>query len=196
MNNLNTYTVDNVRIKYAANNEAHGYAMGLDIRLNGEFVPGTDSWVSLGLLKTEEKWQGRDFIARPTDQRFKLGILFQDYVPNIPNLKMYLNLLYNTGLPGGSPAHSDPYDYQYRLNDYKRADLGISYVFSDAANWKAKTTRYGISYLAFGIELFNMFDVTNSITTTWVRDAYSKQYYGVPNYMTPRLLNLKMEVKF
>ena len=128
---VNTYTIDNVRIRYQANNDAEAYAYGFDARLNGEFVPGTESWFSFGYLKTEENQDGRGFIARPTDQRLKFGILFQDYMPNIPNVKLYLNLVYNTGLPGGSPAYADPYQYQLRLNDYRRADAGFSYVFKD-----------------------------------------------------------------
>ncbi|MEN8964569.1 MAG: carboxypeptidase-like regulatory domain-containing protein, partial [Polaribacter sp.] len=130
LSNVNTYTVDNVRIRYSANNNAQAYAYGLDVRLNGEFVPGSDSWISLGYLKTEENIDNRGFIARPSDQRLKLGILFQDYVPNLPNLKAYLNLVYNTGVPGGSPSYADVYQFQERLRDYKRADLGVSYVFT------------------------------------------------------------------
>ena len=127
---VNTYTIDNVRIRYRANNNAEAYAYGFDARLNGEFVPGTESWFSFGYLKTEENQDGKGFIARPTDQRLKFGVLFQDYMPNIPNLKLYLNLVYNTGLPGGSPSYvEDSYAYQMRLNDYRRADVGFSYVF-------------------------------------------------------------------
>ena len=132
MNDVNTYTIDNVRIRYRANNDATAYVYGIDGRLNGEFVHGVESWFTFGYLKTEENQNGRGNIARPTDQRLKFAILFQDYMPNIPSLKMYLNLVYNTGLPGGSPAYADAYDYQMRLNDYRRADLGFSYVFKDA----------------------------------------------------------------
>jgi hypothetical protein len=87
LDDVNSYTIDNVRIRYSANNDAKAYAYGLDLRLNGEFVPGTESWFSLGYLKTEENLNNQGFIARPTDQRLKFGILFQDYVPNIPDLK-------------------------------------------------------------------------------------------------------------
>ena len=143
MSDINSYTIENVRIRYKANNDAKAYAYGLDFRLNGEFVPGTESWFSFGYLKTEENINNKGYISRPTDQRLKFGILFQDYVPNIPNLKMYLNLVYNTGLPGGSPSYANPYEYQNRLPDYKRADLGISYVVIDSKKtfkrgWKSK----------------------------------------------------------
>jgi outer membrane receptor protein involved in Fe transport len=196
MSDINPYTVENVRVRYQANNNAKAYAYGLDFRLNGEFVPGTESWFSFGYLKTEENIDNRGYISRPTDQRLKFGILFQDYVPNIPNLKMYLNLVYNTGVPGGSPSYADPYDYQNRLPDYKRADLGISYVLVDdkspAKNgWKSK-----FKELSIGIEIFNMFDVQNSITNTWVRDVYSKRQYSIPNYLTPRVFNVRVGMRF
>ncbi|WP_372800914.1 carboxypeptidase-like regulatory domain-containing protein [Lutibacter sp.] len=195
LTNVNTYTVDNVRIRYSATNNAKAYATGIDIRLNGEFVPGTESWVSIGLLKTEENSNNLGYISRPTDQRFKFGMLFQDYVPNIPNIKMYLNLVYNTGVPGGSPSYANAYNYQNRLNDYKRADIGISYVFIDAKNQYNTGWLKSFKELSVGFEIFNMFDVQNSITNTWVRDAYSKQFYGIPNYMTQRVLNLKFNIK-
>ncbi|NNE02826.1 MAG: TonB-dependent receptor, partial [Eudoraea sp.] len=134
LSDVNTYTLEDVRVRYAANNNAKAYAYGLDLRLYGAFVPGTESWVSLGYLKTEENSDDRGFISRPTDQRIKVGILFQDYVPTIPNLKMYLNLVYSTGVPGGSPNYADPYIFQNSLRDYKRADLGISHIFADINN--------------------------------------------------------------
>ena len=192
---VNTYTVDNVRIRYAANNNATAYASGLDLRLNGEFVPGTESWVSMGFLQTEENSQERGYIPRPTDQRFKFGMLFQDYVPGIPNIKMYLNLVYNTGVPGGAPAYTDPYDYLRRLNDYKRADIGISYVLKDPQSKVSAPWLDGFEECTVGFEIFNMFDIKNAITNTWVRDAYSKQFYGIPNYMTQRVFNLKIAFK-
>lgn len=196
LTDVNIYTVDNVKVNYIANNNAVAYAAGLDFRLNGEFVPGTESWVSIGFLKTEENYDNMGYIARPTDQRFKFGMLFQDYIPSIPSVKMYLNLVYNTGVPGGSPAYTNPYDYQNRLNDYKRADIGITYVFTDAQNVSNEKWLKSFKELAIGIEIFNLFDVQNSITNTWVRDVYSKEYYAIPNYMTPRIFNVKLDMKF
>ena len=189
---VNTYTIDNVRIRYQANNDAEAYAYGFDARLNGEFVPGTESWFSFGYLKTEENQDGRGFIARPTDQRLKFGILFQDYMPNIPNVKLYLNLVYNTGLPGGSPAYADPYQYQLRLNDYRRADAGFSYVFKDESLTSSKKWLQPFSEFSLGFEIFNLFNNQNAITNTWVRDVYTKTQYGIPNYMTTRVFNLKL----
>ena len=196
MNDVNTYSLENVRIRYRANNDATAYAQGFDCRLNGEFVPGTESWFSFGYLKTEENQDGRGFIARPSDQMLKFGILFQDYMPKIPNLKLYLNLVYNTGLVGGSPSYADAYQFQSRLRDYKRADVGFSYVFTDKNNerpeghWLKK-----FQDLSLGFEIFNMFNNQNAITNTWVRDAYTKNQYGIPNYMTTRVFNVKFSAK-
>ena len=196
MDDVNTYTIDNVRIRYSAENNAKAYAYGLDLRLNGEFVPGTESWFSLGYLKTEENINDQGYIARPTDQRLKFGVLFQDYVPNIPDLKMYLNLIYNTGVPGGAPSYSNPYNYLNRLPDYKRADLGVSYII--VGNEKKYKDGFKSLFEEFtvGLEIFNMFNVQNSITNTWVRDVYSKRQFSIPNYLTPRIFNLNLEFKF
>ena len=196
LTDVNAYSIDNVRIRYRADNLSTAYAYGLDLRLNGEFVPGSESWVSLGYLKTEENINNRGFIARPSDQRLKFGILFQDYVPNLPDLKAYLNLVYNTGVPGGAPAYADVYQFQERLRDYKRADLGISYVFTDANKQYTSGWLSNFKELTAGLELFNMFDIQNSITNTWVRDVYSKTQYGIPNFMTGRVLNFKVGMKF
>ncbi|MBL86833.1 MAG: TonB-dependent receptor [Winogradskyella sp.] len=196
LSNVNTYTLENVRIRYSADNNAKAYAYGLDMRLNGEFVPGTESWFSFGYLKTEENIDNRGYIARPTDQRLKFGALFQDYVPNMPDLKMYLNLVYNTGVPGGSPSYADPYDFQVRLRDYRRADLGISLELVNPtktynARWKKKFRE-----LSLGFEIYNMFNNQNSITNTWVRDVYTKRQFAIPNYLTPRVFNLRLSAKF
>ena len=196
MTDVNPYTLENVRIRYSADNNAKAYAYGLDLRLNGEFVPGTESWFSFGYLKTEENIDNRGYIARPTDQRLKFGALFQDYVPNMPDLKMYLNLVYNTGVPGGSPSYADPYIYQIRLKDYRRADLGISFeVVNPEKTYNAKWKK-SFRELAIGFEIYNMFNNQNSITNTWVRDVYSKAQYAIPNYLTPRVFNLRLSARF
>ena len=196
LTDVNPYTLENVRIRYSASNTAVAFAQGLDVRLNGEFVPGTESWLSFGYLKTEENIDNRGYISRPTDQRLKFGILFQDYMPNIPSVKVYLNIVYNTGLPGGSPSYADPYQYQNRLRDYRRADVGFSYVLTEKNNqrpeghWLKK-----FKDCALGFEIFNMFNNQNAITNTWVRDVYTKSQYAVPNYLTTRVFNLKLSVR-
>ncbi|GAA4140259.1 carboxypeptidase-like regulatory domain-containing protein [Flavobacterium chungbukense] len=196
LSDVNVYSIDNVRIRYVANNNAKAYAQGLDFRLNGEFVPGTESWVSFGYLKTEENYENKGYIARPTDQRLKFAMLFQDYMPNIPSVKVYLNLVYNTGLPGGAPAYSDPYLYQNRLNDYRRADIGFAKVFVDSSTQNTKTGWLkNFKELAVGLEIFNLFNNQNAITNTWVRDVYSKNQYAIPNYMTSRVFNVKINAR-
>ena len=196
LSTINAYSIDNVRIRYRADNKTTGYANGVDVRLNGEFIAGSESWVSLGYLKTMENIDNQGNIARPSDQRLKFGILFQDYVPNLPDLKAYLNLVFNTGVPGGSPSYSNPYNFQNRLRDYKRADLGVSYVFTSAKKQFSTGLLSNFKELTAGLELFNMFDIQNAITNTWVRDVYSKTQFGVPNFMTGRVLNFKIGMKF
>jgi hypothetical protein len=197
LTNVNPYTLDDVRIRYAAANNAKAYAYGFDMRMNGAFVPGTQSWVSLGFLKTEENIDNRGYISRPTDQRFQIGVLWQDYIPAIPSLRMYLNLVYNTGVPGGSPSYADPYNFQNRLRDYKRADLGISYTFVEINKQYPKGHwLHGFEELNAGFEIYNLFNNQNSITNTWVRDVDSKLEFAVPNYMTSRVLNLKLSMRF
>ncbi len=197
LTDVNPYTIENVRIRYRARNNAKAYAQGFDVRLNGEFVPGTESWVSVGYLKTEENIDDRGYIFRPTDQRLKIGVLFQDYVPSIPSLKMYLNMVYQTGVPGGSPSYADPYNFQTRLRDYRRADLGISYILVD----KDKRLRKGhflnvFKELSLGLEIYNIFDNQNAITNTFVRDASSQLQFAIPNYLTPRVFNVRATMKF
>ena len=196
LTDVNPFTIDNVQIRYRAKNNAKAYATGFDARLNGEFVPGTESYFSFGYLLTKENIDNRGYISRPTDQRLKFAILFQDYVPKNPNLKMYLNLVYNTGVPGGSPSYADPYVFQNRLRDYFRSDIGISYVLVDQkkqanSNWLQKFKEFSV-----GIELFNMFDVQNSITNTWVRDISSNNSVAIPNFLSGRILNFKMNMSF
>lgn len=196
LSNINAYSIDNVRIRYRADNKTTGFASGVDVRLNGEFIAGSESWLSLGYLKTMENIDNQGNIARPSDQRLKFGILFQDYVPNLPDLKAYLNLVFNTGVPGGSPSYSNPYNFQNRLRDYKRADLGVSYVFTSAKKQFTTGLLSNFKELTAGLELFNMFDIQNAITNTWVRDVYSKTQFGVPNFMTGRVLNFKIGMQF
>ena len=195
LNDVNAYTIENVRIRYLANNNTEAFAQGLDLRLNGEFVPGTESWFSFGYLRTEENQDNRGYIARPTDQRLKFGVLFQDYVKSIPNWKVYLNLVYQTGLPGGSPSDADPYDFQNRLKDYRRVDIGTFYQIVSETR-QAKLFKFLNHFKTFelGLEVFNLFDSQNSITNTFVRDANSLEQFAVPNFLTPRVLNFKVKM--
>ena len=196
LTDVNPYTLENVRIRYNASNNAEAYAYGADVRLAGEFVPGTESWVTVGYLKTEENIDDRGYIFRPTDQRLKFSVLFQDYVKVIPDLKLYLNLTYNTGLPGGSPSYADPYDFQTRLPDYKRVDIGVNYVIIDEKKLRSSGWMSIFRELTLGAEIYNIFDVQNSITNTFVRDVSSKVQYAIPNYLSPRVFNVRATMKF
>jgi len=196
LTDVNPYTLENVRIRYNASNNAEAYAYGVDLRLAGEFVPGTESWVTVGYLKTEENIDDRGYIFRPTDQRLKFNVLFQDYVKVLPSLKLYLNLTYNTGLPGGSPSYADPYDFQTRLPDYKRVDIGVNYVIVDEKKLRSSGWMSIFKELTLGAEIYNIFDVQNSITNTFVRDVSSKVQYAIPNYLSPRVFNVRATMKF
>ncbi len=195
LTDVNPYTLDNVRLRYSADNNAIAYATGLDMRLNGEFVPGTESWFSFSYLNTKENIDNQGYISRPSDQRLKFSLLFQDYVPSMPHLKMYMNLVYNTGVPGGSPTYADPYEFQIRLGDYKRADIGVFFVFKDAQKKSTKRWLEPFKDFSIGGEIFNMFDMQNAITNTWVRDVYTKRMYAVKNSMTGRVFNVKIKMK-
>ncbi|RMB64062.1 TonB-dependent receptor [Dokdonia sinensis] len=199
LTDVNPYTLENVRIRYRARNNAEARAYGFDMRLNGEFVPGTESWISLGFLKTEENIDNQGYIPRPTDQRLKVAFLFQDYAPTIPNLKLYLNMVYQTGVPGGSPSYADPYVFSElpRLPDYFRADAGFSYVIVD----RERTFKDGhflnvFEELSAGFEIYNVFDRQNSITNTFVRDASTRRQFAIPNFLTPRVFNVRVSAKF
>lgn len=197
LTNVNRFTIENVRIRYQADNIAEAYAYGLDMRLNGEFVPGTESWFSFGYLKTEEKFDQRGFISRPTDQRLKFAALFQDYIPKIPKAKLYLNMVYNTGLPGGQPQFADPFDFQSRLPDYFRADVGFFYTLKEEGDELRKGHWLKpFKDLEIGFEIFNIFDRLNSITNTFVRDAQSKQQFAIPDFLSPRVFNLRIRGSF
>lgn len=196
LSNVNTYTLENVRIRYRADNNASAYVYGADLRINGEIVPGIESWLSVGYLKTEENYNDRGYIARPTDQRLKLGLMFQDYMPAIPNLKLYLNQVYNTGLPGGSPSYVDPYDYQHRLKNYMRTDAGFSYIFKDQTFQSNKKWLQPFEEVSVGFEIYNLFNNENAISNTWVRDVYSKVMYAIPNRMTMQVYNFKVNMRW
>jgi len=199
LTDVNPYTLENVRIRYRATNNATARAYGLDTRLNGEFVPGTQSWISLGVLRTEENIDNQGYIPRPTDQRLKLAFLFQDYAPSIPSLKLYINMVYQTGLPGGSPSYADPYEFTElpRLRDYFRSDIGINYVFTDATKpFEKGHWLHVFKELTAGFEIYNIFDRQNSITNTFVRDASTRQQFAIPNFLTPRVFNVRMSAKF
>ncbi|MGM5631927.1 TonB-dependent receptor [Apibacter raozihei] len=200
LDDLIPYFVDNVRIIYTGENNSKGYAYGIDARLNGEFVPGAESWLSVSYGKTEENIDGRGYIPRPTDPRFKVGLYFQDYMKKYPQLKASVNLVYASGLPNGAPLFTDPYSYQSTLSAYKRADVGLTYVFVDQKlNKPSKGSKWNKwDELSLGVEIFNVFDVRNTISNQWIRDLNTERtlYYAVPNKLTGRFFNLKLNARF
>jgi hypothetical protein len=196
-NDLNPYFVDNVRIRYTADNNSKGYGYGLDFRLFGQFVEGVDSWLSLSYARAYQNIDDRGDIPLPTDPRFKASIFFQDYMPILPSFKVNVNLVYASGLPNGAPPMTDPYDYTSYLTDYKRVDIGFIKEIINQDDLKAKGNFWGkFKELSIGLDVFNIFDIRNEISNTWVRDVNSSRIYGVPNRLTGRFLNAKIRMKF
>jgi len=206
LENLIPYKVDNVRIQYLANDLSNGYAAGIDIKVNGEFVPGVESWASLSVMKTEEDIVGdtkKDangntidvgYIDRPTDQRVNFSMFFQDYIPNKPNYKMHLNLVYGTGLPFGPPDGEKHQDV-LRIPNYRRVDIGFSAVLK-AADKKSKLKWLNaFNSIWVSAEVFNLLDINNTVSYLWVADVSGRQY-AVPNYLTARQLNAKLILSF
>ncbi|MDR2122306.1 MAG: TonB-dependent receptor [Flavobacteriaceae bacterium] len=200
LDDLIPYYVNNVQVIYTGKNNSKGYAYGIDARLNGEFVPGAESWLSVSYGKTEESIDGKGYIPRPTDPRFKIGLFFQDYMKKYSQLKASVNLVYASGLPNGAPLFSNPYEYQTTLSAYKRADVGLTYVFVDQKLNKAKkgSKLSRFKDLSLGLEIFNVFDVRNTISNLWVRDINVPKplYYAVPNKSTGRFFNVKLNARF
>lgn len=197
MTNLVPYQIDNVRIRYMPDKTANGYAMGLDMKVNGEFVSGIESWASLSVMKTQEDVlnDNHGYIARPTDQRFSFSIFFQDYFPGNPTLKMHLTAFYGSRLPTG-PPNSEPYMNVFRIPPYRRIDLGISKVLinPDHREYNLKALN-AIQDMWLSLEVFNLLGINNTISYLWVANNEGDMY-GVPNYLTKRKLNLKLTVKF
>lgn len=196
-NHLNPYFVDNVRIRYTADNNSKGYGYGVDMRLFGEFVPGVDSWLSLSYARAYQNIDDRGNIPMATDPRFKASIFFQDYMPALPSFKVNVNLVYASGLPNGAPPFTDPYQFQNYLTDYKRVDIGFIKEFINQKDLIAKGDFWkNFKELSLGVDLFNIFDIRNEISNTWIRDVNTNQIYGVPNRLTGRFINAKIRMKF
>ena len=190
------YEIDNLRIRYLPSLTATGYTTGMDMRVNGEFVPGVESWASLSLMKSEEDIQGdgHGFIPRPTDQRFSFSLFFQDYFPRNPSYKMNLKMHYSSGLPTGA-INSARHEQTVRIPAYRRVDIGFSKVIKDGVKGlQSKYFKYFES-LWISAEVFNLLGIRNTISYLWVTDVVQNQY-AVPNYLTSRLLNLKLQAKF
>ncbi|UPQ76412.1 TonB-dependent receptor plug domain-containing protein [Chryseobacterium nepalense] len=196
MNDLIPYYMDNVRIRYTGKNNASGYSYGIDTRLFGEFVPGVDSWLSASYARVYENIDGKGDIPRPTDQRFRFAMFYQDYMPRFPAMRVNLTLVYAMGLPTGAPILTDPYQYQKTLPSYKRVDLGLSYAFIDP---KEKKNTYGFwenfEELTLGVQVFNAFNIRNTVANQWITDANTNFMYPVPVRLTGRFFNVKLEFR-
>ncbi|MBV8326480.1 TonB-dependent receptor plug domain-containing protein [Chryseobacterium sp.] len=196
MDNLIPYYMDNVRIRYSGKNNATGYAYGIDTRLFGEFVPGVDSWLSASYARVYENIDGRGDIPRPTDQRFRFAMFYQDYMPSFPSMRVNLTLVYAMGLPNGAPVFTDPYQYQKTLTSYKRVDLGLSKVFIDPKDKKSRSGFWSnFQELTLGVQVFNIFNIDNVVANQWVSDYNSTRIYPAPVYLTGRFFNVKLEFK-
>jgi hypothetical protein len=205
LENLIPYEIDNVRIRYMANNNSNGYAGGLDLRVNGEFVKGAESWASLSVMKTQEKItgqkdiQGNDvpavYIPRLTDQRVTFAIFFQDYLRGNKHYRMNLNLVYGTGFPFGVPDQNRNNDLN-RIPSYRRVDIGFNKVLIPEGLKKRNTFwKRNIQSAWIGLEIFNLLGVNNTISYIWIEDVEANRF-AVPNYLTNRRVNLRMMLKF
>lgn len=196
LSNLIPYEVDNLKIVYSGLNETTGYTAGLDMKLFGQFVPGTDSWISFSLMKTQESLNGIN-VPRPTDQRYSFAMYFTDYFPNIPKLKFSLRGIFSDGLPTTAPQSSRDVGY-FRAPAYKRVDAGLSYALLSPLK-EGDVKRAGIlkhiKSIWLGVDIFNLLDISNVSSYYWVTDVNEIQY-AVPNYLTRRQFNLRLSVDF
>ena len=190
LSNLVPYTVDNVKIVYDASQQCSGHAMGLDLKLYGEFVPGTDSWVSLSLMNTRININGKS-IPLPTDQRYSLNLFFTDYFPGTDGWRMSLKLAFADGLPFGAP-HRQLDEQPFRAPAYKRADIGMSYRLLNNEKGDRKSI---FKNIWLGIDCLNLLGINNVNSYYWITDVTNQQY-AVPNYLTGRQINIKASFEF
>lgn len=195
LSNLIPYNVDNVRVVYYGGNIAKGYAAGIDMKIYGEFVPGTDSWVSVGIMKTEEKINDSPYVPRPTDQRLNFSMFFSDYFPNTDRWKVTIQGHYAGGLPFG-PPHTGREKQVFRMASYRRVDLGISYRMLKNED-RHITAGAGKIFknIWLGLDAFNILDISNVNSYYWVTDITNHQY-AVPNYLTGRQINARLLFEF
>lgn len=188
--NLVPYSVSNVKVVYYGQNECSGHAAGLDFKLYGEFVPGTDSWLSLSLMDTRMNLGGKS-IPLPTDQRYAVNLFFTDYFPGSRKWRMYLKLAFADGLPFSAP-HKELETNSFRATAYRRADIGMSYQLLDNSRREKKTF---LKNVTLGVDCLNLFGIDNVNSYYWVTDVTSQQY-AVPNYLTGRQLNARVLLEF
>ncbi|MGM9825073.1 MAG: carboxypeptidase-like regulatory domain-containing protein [Paludibacteraceae bacterium] len=193
---MESYTVDNVRVRYSGKNDSEGYAAGLDLKLYGELVPGADSWISLSVMSAKQRLLDRPelgWIPSPQEQRYSFSMLFQDYVPQLPQLRFHLKMIWSDGMPFAAPR-----DYAsmkvLRMPDYRRIDIGATYAFNaKTAKFMRAPSAKHVAEWAIQFEVFNLVGWKNVNSYFWVSDAYGQQWAS-PNYLTGRRYNLKLTV--
>lgn len=190
LSNIVPYSVSNVKVVYYGQNECSGHAAGLDFKLYGEFVPGTDSWLSLSLMDTKMKLNGKS-IPLPTDQRYAVNLFFTDYFPGSRKWRMSLKLAFADGLPFAAP-HKELETNSFRATAYRRADIGMSYQLLDNSRREKKTF---LKNVTLGVDCLNLFGIDNVNSYYWITDVTNQQY-AVPNYLTGRQLNARVLLEF
>jgi len=209
LDNLISYFLDNMQIVYSGENDAKGFATGIDARLSGELLEGLESWFSISLLKTMDKyknpyqdpsgeWIEPTYKRRPTDQFFAFNLFFQDHIPGFRQLRVNLNFVYSTGIPLWNPDIVRTKENTGQMHNYFRTDIGFSYIFfeqsRDRFRHKSKFVRI-IKNAGIYFEVFNLFDNFNVSSYMWIKTV-TNEYCRVPNYLTPRLINLKFAIEF
>ncbi len=190
LQNLIPYSVNNVKVVYYGDNVCSGHAAGIDLKLYGEFVPGTDSWISLSLMNTQMKLNERS-MPLPTDQRWSMNLFFTDYFPGTTKWKMALKLAYADGLPFSAP-HREMERNSFRAPAYKRADIGMSYRLLDN---ESRSKKVPFKNIWLGIDCLNLLGINNVNSYYWITDVTNQQY-AVPNYLTGRMLNGRILFEF
>ena len=195
LDNLNPYTVDNVKIRYYGENCAQGHAMGLDVKFFGEFVPGTDSWISFSLMKAEQSIRGSEYVPMPNSQGYNVSLFFQDYFPGYKRVKLNLKGVLSGGLPVTAPrtGYEDGY---FRTPTYKRVDLGFSYQLAGGTDAIMDRGFFrNLKNIWLGLDIFNLFDIKNTSSYYWITNIDNHQY-AIPNDLTGRQLNIRLIVDF
>lgn len=193
---METYTVDNVRVRYSGKNDAKGYAAGLDMKLYGELAPGADSWISLSFMRARHQLLDQPdlgWIPSPQEQRYSFSMLLQDYLPQLPQLRAHLKMIWSDGMPFSAPRNYSSMK-QLRMSDYRRVDLGITYLFNEKTTHFMRSPKAAhIKEWSIQFEVFNLVGWKNVNSYFWVSDAYSQQWAS-PNYLTGRRYNLKIQI--
>ena len=191
------YDVDNVRIRYYADQHARGYAEGLDLKINGEFVKGIDSWASLSFMRSREMIEGdpAGWHYRPSNQRVSFSMFFQDFIPNYPTWKVNMTLTFGTGMPVNDIT-SEYYHTTFNYPPYRRVDIGfVKQLINEGSSFSKRNPLNYVKNMYASIEVFNLLNISNTVSYTWVRDVYNNAW-GVNSYLTPRYVNLKLVTEF